>query len=50
MVNSYLQRLEGVWEGLHPDQEGGDDDGGGVVGAVVAACSQVPCKAEAMLN
>lgn len=49
-MHPYLQRLEGVREGLHPDQEGGNDDGGGVVGAVVAASSQVPCKAAAMLG
>lgn len=47
---TYLQRLEGVREGLHPDQERGHDDGGGVVGAVVAPCSQVPCKAAPVLN
>lgn len=46
-LEAYLQCLEGVREGLHPDQEGGDDDGGGVVGAVVAPCSQVPWRAAA---
>ena len=37
----YLKGLEGVGEGLHPDQEGGHDDGRGVVGAVVAAGQQI---------
>ena len=37
----HLKGLEGVGEGLHPDEEGGHDDGRGVVGAVVAAGQQI---------
>lgn len=40
----HLQSLEGVWKGLHPDEEGGDDDGRWVVGAVVTAFWQVSCR------
>jgi hypothetical protein len=49
-VTAHLQRAEGLGEGWHPDQVGGNNDGWGVVSVVVALDSHVSCNESTCLR